>query len=333
MKKESKYKKFNTKWLLNLVGLLILGLVLIRIDINKTWIILKEFKIIYLILAIVLVPLIIGLRAIRWKMIMKDQGINIKLIDCFQIYFVGVFIGQITPGKVGDIVKVFYVKKKGYSYGKAFVSVVLDRLFDILTLFFIGYITLIIFFSFDKNIQIMITSIGILIGILSLILLKIFMKKQLLVKNNGIRNILKIVYVKILPKKLKIKLKDNFSEFISDLRNLKLSVLWSAFIITIFAWTIYFFQIYLLAIGLGINISYLALMGTFSIATIITFIPISISGIGTRDATLVLCFGYLGLAGEKAIALSIMFIIVLVFTCLMGFFTWLKKPIPFKSIK
>ena len=66
-----------------------------------------------------------------------------------------------------------------------------------------------------------------------------------------------------------------------------------------------------------------------AISNLISFIPISISGLGTRDATLIYLFSLIGLKPELAVSYSFLVFIVF-FVCggLMGAVAWWIKPLP-----
>ena len=69
-----------------------------------------------------------------------------------------------------------------------------------------------------------------------------------------------------------------------------------------------------------------------SISNVVSFIPISISGLGTRDATLIYLFGRVGLHAETAVIFaSFVFIVCFVMSGLMGFVAWLLKPLPLRK--
>lgn len=64
-----------------------------------------------------------------------------------------------------------------------------------------------------------------------------------------------------------------------------------------------------------------------AISNLISFIPISISGLGTRDATLIYLFSLIGLKPELAVSYAFL-VFVTFFFCggLMGAIVWFVKP-------
>ena len=99
-------------------------------------------------------------------------------------------------------------------------------------------------------------------------------------------------------------------------------------LLTALAYSVFFAQAWLLgrALALEIGIAYLAMC--LSVAGVITLLPISFSGLGTRDAILILLFAPLGLAAEQAVAYSTLFFLTFyVAGGIMGAIAWQLKPL------
>ena len=73
------------------------------------------------------------LKSYRWKKILSNQGIYITSHKSFSYYISSLYLGFITPGRVGEISRLYYLKKDytKKNYGELLSSVVLDRLFDL----------------------------------------------------------------------------------------------------------------------------------------------------------------------------------------------------------
>lgn len=88
-----------------------------------------------------------------------------------------------------------------------------------------------------------------------------------------------------------------------------------------------FFTAYLLALSLSINISFFDISLIIALVWLITAIPISISGVGVRELSMIYLFSIYGIDAEPATALSIFLYIVTVIMGLLGllFFVDWKK--------
>lgn len=307
---------FKNKWFFRFFGIFIFIIILSRIDLTETIKILLNANLIYLAVAFTIVPFVVLIKAYRWQLLMKMQNINYPLKDSVHVYFAGLFVGSITPGRLGDFIKVFYLREEGYSFGKSFVSVFMDRVFDLVSLFIIAYICMFVFMIFFEK-QIIFLSLFFIITAIIFILLISDKNKKLLKK----------IYTSFIPEKYKTEVKVNFDDFSRDLNSLKTPKLSLVAITTIIGWIIYFSASYLLALSMDIHISFFYLITCLSISAIITLIPISILGIGTRDMTLIALFSCIGLSKELAVAFSTMLLFMFSVNGLIGLLAWLKKPI------
>ena len=136
-------------WILQSIGILILVLILSKIDTRSTLTILKNTRLIYFILALPLGFVFLWIKAWRWKYLLEKQRIKtFKGFELFWIYTAAFYLSLLTPGKIGDFSKVFYLRAKGYSVGKSLVTIFLDRIADILMVGIIAFLGLIFLFSF-----------------------------------------------------------------------------------------------------------------------------------------------------------------------------------------
>jgi uncharacterized protein (TIRG00374 family) len=99
-------------------------------------------------------------------------------------------------------------------------------------------------------------------------------------------------------------------------------------VLTLFAYAFFFGQAYLLALALELDVGLVYLAVALSIAGVITLLPISFSGLGTRDAVLIALFAPLGLAAEQAVAYSTLFFLTFyVWGGILGAVAWQLKPL------
>lgn len=314
--------KFFRKYLF-LLGLILFALILSRSNLGEIFQSIKNVSYFHLILAILIIFPMLFNKALCWNYIKKQQGIKYSFKDSFLMYCSGLYIGILTPGRLGEMAKAIYLKKDGYSLGKSLVGVFLDRLSDfVFLLVFIFLGSLFLLTVFQKQILILIG--GLLIAV-SLII--IFFKVGLIrwAFNKAIR-----VFI---PEKYQNSWKINFQEFTNDLKIYKLKNYLIILLITAFSWLFYYLQMYILAKGLNINVPLLYLAISVTIAGFIALIPISISGIGTRDAALILLFAPFLIAKEQVIAFSALILLMILFGALIGLICWLIKPITLSTRK
>ena len=90
--------------------------------------------------------------------------------------------------------------------------------------------------------------------------------------------------------------------------------------------------LFVLAVSLGINVSFVQALICRSLIGLVNFIPISNSGLGTRDAVLLMVLPLWGISQNAAIALGLTAFLWTVFSKAAGVIFWFKYPLPIKEI-
>ena len=125
-----------------LVGVGILYFVLTWIDSKKMW---KEIQKADISLALAFFPLL-GLTgligAIRWRMLLKCQEIDVSLWETIKLTFLGFFFCIFLPGLTGDVVKGVYAAQHTPHKTRAAMSILVDRLVGMNALGILSLVTL-----------------------------------------------------------------------------------------------------------------------------------------------------------------------------------------------
>ena len=114
-----------------LIGIVIIILILRKLDFSEIKEIVLKANKYYLVLGLSLTLVGAFIKSVRWNYIKHIQSINYSIKDSFIMYCAGILMGIMTPGRLGELAKIFYIKKDGYSYGKSALSIIFDRIFDI----------------------------------------------------------------------------------------------------------------------------------------------------------------------------------------------------------
>jgi uncharacterized membrane protein YbhN (UPF0104 family) len=80
-----------------------------------------------------------------------------------------------------------------------------------------------------------------------------------------------------------------------------------------------------MAIGLGINVEWGGILLMIPLTSLIMVVPISIAGWGVREGVMVVGFGYLGVVPEAALALSILYGLLVLVVAFPGGIIWMLK--------
>lgn len=299
-----------------LIGIVIFVFFILKTDTKQYFEIFShDIKFSYLIMATLLTGAILIIKAYRWNYLKRQQNINYNFWNSFLIYSIGVGFGSVTPGKLGDLIKVVYLKKDGYPIKKCLVNVIFDRIFDLVFLFIIGCFSLVFFIvNFGYNIFFFFSTFT-----LSLLIVLFFVKTQ------SARKLIKKAFYLIIPRNKQELWILSFKDFLGEIRMFKIPVYFKVTILTIFSWIVFYLQAYFIALSLSMPISFFYLAAALTISLLVSMVPISISGIGTREAVLILLFSNLNIRPEKIISLSILILIISFFASFIGLVSWILK--------
>jgi uncharacterized membrane protein YbhN (UPF0104 family) len=78
-----------------------------------------------------------------------------------------------------------------------------------------------------------------------------------------------------------------------------------------------------LAIAAKLDVHWLAFVIVVPLASLLMTVPVSVAGWGVREGVMVVGLGYAGMDAEKAVALSILYGLLLLVVALPGGFVWL----------
>lgn len=310
--------------MLRLVGILLFIIILSNIDLGKSLRLLRDTDLsVFFLAALLLIPLYL-LRVLRWNFLLRSQGVDYPIISTLLVVLSSNFIGFTTPGRVGELAKVFYLRNDlGIPYSSVLPTVLLDRLFDVYTLLAFGVFGFIRYSLLDK------------LGYVSVLLLLIVMIFPLFVLWDKISHrifstVLRMSFLKKHRSRV-LAFLDDFYDGIRLLLNVKLTV---GFLLTVGAYLVLFYLCDLLAASAGIELDLLTVVFFVSVANILSYMPISISGIGTRDASFIFLFAQIGKSMEEAVVFSTLILICFyIMGGLAGFICFTIKPVQISKIR
>jgi glycosyltransferase 2 family protein len=309
------------KWLFQLIGGVIFVIILFKVNLKNVFTLLSSASFPLLAVAVALTVVFVVLKALRWQYLLAMQGVDYETKECMLAYLGSMYVGLVTPGRLGDFIKVIYLKTdKGLTFGSGFASVLADRLFDLFMLIsmaFSGALAL----ALGRNMLIVILCWILLFGGFLLVVFHERFGKR----------IVGALFRIFTPKGRDVRLNDQFEDFYSGIEKFKSIRMTIPFLLTILIYLLLYVQCYLIARALHIDITFLNIAFCISAANLVSLLPISISGIGTRDATMIAMFAILGLSKESALSFSIVFLFVSnISACVIGAIAWFRKPLNVK---
>ena len=217
---------------------------------------------------------------------------------------------------VGTFVKSFYLKRDGHGLMVPLISILAEKYYDyLLPLIFGGISVFLVWGNLDSDIGL---SLFILISCVAFF---------------PARKACRLLSPGLLPKRFKdLEQKKgwNLNEHllkIHDLLNFKI------YVYSISAFGLYFVSIYFLTKAINLELGFFQVVLIMTITSLITLLPISFLGIGTRDAGLLAVFIFFGHTPEQAIALSMALLLLRIAIVFLGSIFWFLDPPPIGELK
>ena len=130
----------NKKWIFRFIGLIILAYILYITDFHKYYLQLQNLDITAFLWACFLILIVYILKSLRWKLLLNGQQIRYSFYNALLAFTSSNFIAFITPGRLGEFAKIFYLKNdRNVPFSKSLPNVITDRLFDVYVLLFFGF--------------------------------------------------------------------------------------------------------------------------------------------------------------------------------------------------
>ena len=280
---------------LPIIGIALFIYIIITIGIDKLINAFASADYFYVFLMVLLMIPTLLIQTFKWDYILKRQKINFKFFHVIKLQIISIFYEFVTPARLGSFIKIAYVQEKTHNFGKSSSSVIIDRALDFLTVAFLAFLGSLILITGEFNV-IYITIFVFLIFLGGFLIL---------INKKSMKFFARIFYNLFLPKKFREKAKKSFHDFYESLPSIK--TIFVVFLIGIVFWIAIYTQAYFSALAFGVNVPYLKFLTIFPISVIISLVPITVSGLGTREAVLMTLLGTYGEA-QNIIAFSLLWV-------------------------
>jgi uncharacterized protein (TIRG00374 family) len=267
-----KKKRFSPFLLIRLLGIAVFIYILSTVDLKVLWENIKDVNTAFLFYGIAFQVLLLFLKAIRWHILNSGSRKCPEVMRSFGEFFESYAIGVITPGRIGEMVKAGHAKEKNRIMETG-LRVIIERGFDFGI--FVSVAALALIYAFPGK---GVVPLGILIllgGILIFSIAIVFLRSA-----SATRFAQKILNK--LPF-LKLNLQLAFKKRSNTIQLLII-------LLSIAGNLSYFVSCYFLAAGLSIESSILYISGAVAVAGLLNMLPITVMGLGTREATFLLLF-------------------------------------------
>lgn len=222
--------------------------------------------------------------AARWLVLLRAQEVRVRYVQALRLVFAGAFASNFLPSTIGgDALRLVGMARLTANPGMTAASIVLDRFMNVLS-----YLT------------ILPTTVGIFGGMMG---------------ENLAWGILAGW-----PKRLQGWLLVRWQELgrALGLWQRKKAALAGAFGVSWFSIFVIFCALWLLAQGLGMQVSFGQVMGINAITYLLTLLPITFNGLGVREVAIVTLYVQVGALPEQALALAVISRLMLMAETLPG---------------
>ena len=309
LQKDNNFLSLVLSWLIKLTGIALFAYVLKDVNWKTCLDAISKISIFPLIISLSMIHIGYAIKAKRWQIILANYSTKLSIWELYKIFCIGTFLGIITPGKIGDFGRLYYIKdsidlKKGLS------SLFIDRIFDLIALGVLGGMAVFYFewhFNIIESKVFMLglkTKYAFIIGAIIILSTALIFSRKII---SGLTLILNGV--------------KSFFSFLKQLTITFLSMIliYGAFII--------------IAHDMGLEISYVGLfLGTILIG-LLSLVPITILGLGVREVSMVYIFSLYNLSYDLAIAISLILFFIQLMATVPGIILFSKKPFRLNQIK
>jgi uncharacterized protein (TIRG00374 family) len=306
------------RWLLRLLGPALLLLFLANANLGELWRTIATAAPWPVVVSLLLMPPFVLIKAWRWLRLMRELGLRLDFGSACALYTVGLFYGATTPGQAGDLLKAVYLRDRGEPLAPAMLSVVLDRLFDLLIM--AGLATLGIFALGQ-----LLPSRELQTGLVALMGLGLGGLTTVLVARRPREWALTAALPRVAP-----GLTATLNRWNAQLRGLTLrpALLTELSLLSLVSAGFTFLRLWLLFLALGLDrVPLYVVIGASALIAVLQVLPISIAGLGVRDAVLIAILLPYGYSAEQAITLSVLFLLLNLQHILVGFIVSFWYPL------
>jgi hypothetical protein len=142
-----KMKRSSKQIIIGLLTLLLIIIMIFFVDIGTIITNLNKISFVGVLLFVVIYTSAFLLRALRLKIIFKGINLDSSYLTLFGSFGIGWAINDITPGKVGDFVRIEIIhEKEKMRMSKSICGVAIERVIDILILFIFSTCTLLLLY-------------------------------------------------------------------------------------------------------------------------------------------------------------------------------------------
>ena len=277
-----------------LVSAGLIGWILHNSDLGAIWQSISEANFLLIFAAFALFYLGYIIIALRQKGLLAAQGVKVKITFLLQSFAIGMFFSNLLPSTIGgDASRMYDVWRVAGSKSKAVAVVLMDRFLGMFALVTFGFAAAIMSPQIQDAVPGIVLYMGMVLAAMLAVLWVVFGSGGALVDWLLGLQLGQLSFIQRIAEKLY----KGFSLFKG--RN---DVLFKAVLFSLLLQLNVIIHFVIMTYALSIDVPITAMFIIVPLANILMLIPISINGIGLREAIFVFLFGIYGVATEDSVA-------------------------------
>ncbi|MBF0105397.1 MAG: flippase-like domain-containing protein [Deltaproteobacteria bacterium] len=267
----------KSKTLSLLISLSIISFLLYKSDTQALLTLFWNVDLLYLSLGVLIFLPTVLIPALRWKYIVSDH-LNLPMLESIRLILASSTFNMFLPSKAGDLLKAFFIEQKGVQGTRTrdlVTRVIYEKMLDFVGLTFNLWFGLLFFTAWNTTTQV--------VALLSLVVILLFILLHL--------SCLSTVLNRIIPSLRGLsQIKAVFIDINLYAAGLKMSKIAPLLFVSTFIWWVHMFQFFVFFKMFHFQTTLLDIMVRMPIAIYFGLLPLTIGGIGTRDAAIVSLF-------------------------------------------
>lgn len=285
--------KTSFHWL-RVIGILLFIWIVFQINWVTVWKLLKEIRPVYVLGYFIVFFVAVLLKIVRLRWFLGCLGYRVAFIDVYRSVIEPAFYGMVTPARIGEFSKVLYLTRFGLSIRLAWGVVLMERLVDFSVLLMTSIAGVFYFMIFGVATR----SLALVVFLALVVVLYVCLI------NIGALSRLSSRVMELLPvKHFALNDLSSLGEGLARLGRLTASLFFPFSLVIL---TLSFFQLWFLGLALEISVSGLYLGLAYAFSSLVSLLPLSVGGLGTREAVYIGLLRTQGVSSDMAITISLL---------------------------
>jgi uncharacterized protein (TIRG00374 family) len=252
------------------------------------------------------------LNSVRWAIVLRARGVTLSLVRLLYYYLMGIFFSSFLPTSVGgDFARMVAVSNKTGRKADAFASVVVERLLGFFVLLPVGLVS-IPFVSDQLTEWRLVATVGVLTAL-------VFLAAYLVLLRPVARRLSRLLdpLLNLLSRFRARQRLEKAYEAIVGYRGHR-GALYAALALSVASRLSWIAGCYLVGRAFSLNLTFTALMLVVPVVELVRMIPISISGLGVREAAFVTMLRQFGIQDGLGFAFAVVVYLIFFLFALLG---------------